>query len=106
MEKERADVTIEESARACRQSFDECLLHSDKLSPKQLYSIEDQLGRFSIWAFNSGALASYRASLDYHLRGVADVQRLVRRLLQTLEENIQQCESNLFLRYAGPMCFW
>lgn len=92
MEKERADMTIEESAHICRQSFNECLQHFEKLAPKQQSGIEDQSGRFSIWAFNIGVFASYRASLDYRLRDVADIQRLVRRVLQTLNDHIQKCK--------------
>ncbi|KAF3402316.1 hypothetical protein DPV78_003647 [Talaromyces pinophilus] len=91
-------MTIEESAGICRQSFNKCLAYFDMLSPKQQSAIEDQLGRFSIWAFSIGVFASYRASLDYRLRGVDEIQRLIRRLLQTLDEHIQQ-----YLSYLRPL---
>jgi hypothetical protein len=86
------ETTITEIAEACLVSFNKCLELFTILPPQQQSAVEDQLGRFSIWTANIGVFETYRASLDYRLRGVADVQRLVRGLLRTLNEHIQDCE--------------
>jgi hypothetical protein len=92
METEQQNGTIAEDAGICLHSFNECLAHFALLPPQQQSGIEDQLGRFSIWTSNIGVFAPTRASLDYRLRGVADLHRLVRGLLRTLNEHIQRCE--------------
>lgn len=97
METEKQDATIAETAGACLQSFNKCLALFAVLPSQQQSAVEDQLGRFSIWAANIGVFAPFRASLDYRLHGVADVQRLVRGLLRTLNEHIQQCKKSIII---------
>ncbi|KAK2811629.1 hypothetical protein FQN50_001971 [Emmonsiellopsis sp. PD_5] len=85
--------TIAGSAGKCLESFNECLANFSLLPPRQQSGIEDQLGRFSIWTSNIGVFASTRASLDYRLRDVEDVHRLVQGLLWILNEHIQRYPS-------------
>ncbi|KAK2787325.1 hypothetical protein FQN53_005484 [Emmonsiellopsis sp. PD_33] len=85
--------TIAESAAKCLESFNECLANFSLLPPRQQSGIEDQLGRFSIWTSNIGVFASTRSSLDYRLRDVEDVHRLVQGLLWILNEHIQRYPS-------------
>jgi hypothetical protein len=92
METGQQNGTIAEGAERCLISFNECFAHFALLPPRQQSAIEDQLGRFSIWTSNIGVFAPTRASLDYRLRCVADLHRLVRGLLWTLNEHIQRCE--------------
>ncbi|KAL2844258.1 hypothetical protein BJX68DRAFT_269784 [Aspergillus pseudodeflectus] len=84
-----AVVSIAETARACLDAFQHCLEHTKQHNPRSHSSLEDQLGRFSIWASSIGAFAPRRASLDHRLRMASDVQRLVYGLLQTLNEHLR-----------------
>ncbi|KAL4903147.1 hypothetical protein BDW74DRAFT_156725 [Aspergillus multicolor] len=84
------DGSISECAKLCLQLFNQCLDQFYLLSPKQQSEIDDQFGRFSIWLSNIGVFAPTRGSLDYRLREAPDIQRLVRRLLRTLNDQIQQ----------------
>jgi hypothetical protein len=87
-----APVSIAETARACQIGFQHCLEQSKDHNPRSHSSLEDQVGRFSIWASSIGAFAPRRASLDHRLRMASDVQRLVGGLLQTLNDHLQSCE--------------
>ncbi|KAL4781274.1 hypothetical protein BJX76DRAFT_335882 [Aspergillus varians] len=94
--------TISECANICLESFNGCLAHFGLLLPREQSAIEDQLGRFSIWAHNIGVFAPTRGSLDYRLRDASDIQRLMRRLLRTLNDHVQRYVSHLSLiRAAG-----
>jgi hypothetical protein len=95
------DATISQCANICLQSFNDCLAQSHLLSPRQQSAVDDQLGRFSIWVSNIGVFAPTRGSLDYRLREAPDIQRLVRRLLRTLNDYIQQYLSQL--DYIHPL---
>ncbi|KAL4737151.1 hypothetical protein BDV11DRAFT_172208 [Aspergillus similis] len=95
MEAAWQDATISQCAKTCLQSFNDCLAQFHLLSPRQQSAVDDQLGRFSIWVSNIGVFAPTRGSLDYRLREAPDIQRLVRRLLRTLNEYIQQYLSQL-----------
>lgn len=87
------EASLAEHARQCILSFDECESHAARLPPQGKAMIEDQVGRFSVWASNIGALAPARASLDYRLREAEDVRRLVMALLITLDASIQECRN-------------
>ncbi|RAL17379.1 uncharacterized protein BO97DRAFT_439320 [Aspergillus homomorphus CBS 101889] len=87
--------TIAECANICLQSFNECLTHFDRLTLKERSAIEDQHGRFSIWISNIGVFAAPKISLDYRLRDAGDIQRLLRRLLRTLSDHVQEYLSQL-----------
>ncbi|KAL2843939.1 hypothetical protein BJY01DRAFT_215324 [Aspergillus pseudoustus] len=83
--------SIAQTASACLEALNRCLkLEHNTRGDSTVHSyFEDQIGRFSIWSSSIGAFAPRRASLDYRLRMVPDVQRLVRGLLQTLNDHLQ-----------------
>lgn len=87
------ETSLAEHARQCILSFNQCEGYAACLPPQDKAIVEDQAGRFSVWASNIGALAPARASLDYRLREAEDVRRLVMALLITLDESIQECRN-------------
>lgn len=52
--------------------------------------IEDELGRFRLWASNIGALSAGKASLDYRLRDAEYLFQNVKSLLQNLKESLSK----------------
>jgi hypothetical protein len=59
--------------------------HREKLS---LLAVEDQIGRFRLWAGNIGALQEGCGSLDYRLRDAKFVVENVQRLLDSLQASL------------------
>ena len=55
--------------------------------------LEDQYGRFNIWARNVGVFASGHASLDYRLREDPQPRVLARELLEGLQDQLQRGKS-------------
>jgi len=55
--------------------------------------LEDQYGRFNIWARNVGVFASGHASLDYRLREDPQPRVLVGGLLEGLQDQLQRGKS-------------
>lgn len=59
-------------------------------SGEQTYeALNDELGRFRIWAGNLGVFANGHASVDYRLRNDPDIKGIIERLLRRLEQNIR-----------------
>lgn len=59
---------------------------TDEDSTKPAFTeVEDQYGRFNIFARNVGTFADGHASLDYRLRNSEDAQEVTRRLLESLQ---------------------
>jgi hypothetical protein len=89
---EPSEITITTRALSCYESFDQCLAQAATLLPKELSALEDQVGRFSIWAANIGVFAPGRASMDYRLSEAPEIRQLVLGLLETLEDCITSCK--------------
>lgn len=53
-------------------------------------SLENQLGRFKIWAGNIGVFAAGNASTDYRLRQDQDVKDVMIQMLARLKKNLEQ----------------
>src|SRR5271169_3814075 len=53
-------------------------------------SVEDELGRFRLWANNIGAAKKGQASLDYRLRDVTYLHQNVMSLLEDLEKTLKK----------------
>jgi len=53
-------------------------------------AVNDELGRFRIWAGNIGALKTGRASLDYRLRDVGYLHQNVVSLLEGLSQSLYE----------------
>lgn len=90
----RQHETIAEAANACLSSFQECMRLLTSFGPRERAIVQNQLGRFSLWAANIGVYAPGRASMDYRLREVEDVHRVVRGLLEALNSSLVDCELN------------
>lgn len=87
--------TIAHAAQFCLKSFDHCLVVAEDLGPKEFALIQNQLGRLSLWISNIGVFALDRASIDYRLRDVPDTHRLVKGLIEVLNDKLQKCTSRL-----------
>lgn len=61
--------------------------------------IEDELGRFKIWADNIGALQpkNKRTSLEYRLREASETRELVQEILEDMKESLTEGNSLLVL---------
>ncbi|RAK75252.1 uncharacterized protein BO72DRAFT_529568 [Aspergillus fijiensis CBS 313.89] len=88
MENEQSYVSITTAARIFLDSIQQCIQQPVNLGPREIMLLQDQLGRFSIWASETGVFAPRRASLDHRLRYVPEIQRLVRGLLETLDDHL------------------
>jgi hypothetical protein len=53
-------------------------------------SLEDELGRFRLWASNIGAMNPRKASLDHRLRNVDYLLYNVKSLLQHLQQSLRE----------------
>lgn len=78
--------SIRDAAKDCEAAFCESL-QSPELRP-----LEDQLGRFKLWAANTDVFAKSRSSLDHRLRQNRGAREMVLNLLQVLVMNIRFCE--------------
>jgi hypothetical protein len=53
-------------------------------------AVDDELGRFRIWATNIGALSIGRVSLDHRLRDADYLHQNVKSLLEDLKESLSE----------------
>lgn len=88
-------LSIASSYRICTQSFDQlCSLlqvpdckFSSQIS---VLALEDELGRFRVWAGNVGAHRNGRISLDHRLREASQAHKKVVDLLKDLNETLRR----------------
>lgn len=86
-------TSIADRAQSCVKSFTALIHaletrrtgHGEELS---LLAVEDQTGRFRLWAGNIGALQEGRSSLDYRLRDSKFIAENVGRLLDSLQASL------------------
>jgi hypothetical protein len=72
------------------QSFSHLLdLLSGSESGGVLPVLEGELGRFRVWAENTGAHRKGSVSLDYKLREAPEVKEMVAELLDSLDSDLQ-----------------
>jgi hypothetical protein len=90
-----ARPSIRSAAKDCEAVFCECLQHPE------LHSLEDQLGRFRLWAANIEVFAKSRASLDYRLRQNEGTRDMVLQLLQVLHMTINFGRSTSLFEGGG-----
>lgn len=77
----------------CIQSFDrlaKTLLSQDQGFFDQRVALRDELGRFRVWAGNSGAHRTGRVSLDHRLREALHVHGKVTNLLDDLDRALEE----------------
>ena len=83
----------------CQEHFEE--LAETLLTAKRhisSFAVEDELGRFRLWANNIGAAKVGTASLDYRLRDATYLFQNVKSLLEELEKTLKQgCNAQLKL---------
>lgn len=96
-------ATIARLCIDCQQHF-ETVSHALELSNERKHQdklsnaiIEDELGRFRIWASNIGALNIGRASLDYRLRDAEYLYQNVKSLLEDLKQCLEEGLFELFV---------
>lgn len=92
----------------CIQSFDRLcdLLQSPDCefsSQISVLDLQDELGRFRVWAGNVGAHRSGRVSLDHKLREASQIHNKVTELLKDLDEALQEGEARNLLSYYGSL---
>jgi hypothetical protein len=58
----------------------------------------DQMAQFNMWAANIGVLAKDQQSLDFRLKDIPAMHRLIRQLLKALEEDLIG-DAHLFISY-------
>ena len=63
-----------------------------------LSSVEEEIGRFRVWAAQTGAHRSGRVSLDYRLREAPHVHSQVSELIGEIQEDL---ENGTLLRFPG-----
>jgi hypothetical protein len=86
-------ASIADRIHSCLESFN-TLTRTLKVHIKEhgedlsLLAVEDQIGRFRLWAGNIGALQEGRSSLDYRLRDAQFVAENVLRLLDSLQKSV------------------
>ncbi|KAL9116855.1 MAG: hypothetical protein Q9187_006613 [Circinaria calcarea] len=76
-------------ARQCAALFGRAL-SSQSLGKQTRIDLENQLGRFKIWAGNIGVFAARSASLDYRLRNDQDIKEIMVQMLTRLWRTIEQ----------------
>jgi hypothetical protein len=86
--------TLEAQASACGVLFNrlKTILSEDASQERAglLTALDDQHGRFNIWAGNIGVFAAGHASLDYRLREELQPKSLVGGLLDGLQDHLQR----------------
>lgn len=65
--------------------------------PLSVNIVEDELGRFRVWAGNIGALQRGPGSLDYRLREARSARAGFSQLLENLAETLEERESCIVL---------
>lgn len=83
--------TIQREARECRSLLADTLAHLSRHDPLSIgIELQDELGRFNLWAGNIGVFAPLQASLDFRLIDVPDVRTQFLRQLDTLSITLTQ----------------
>jgi hypothetical protein len=82
-------LTIARLCLECQTHF-ETLETYDGENRLSSTTVEDELGRFRMWASNIGALNTGRASLDYRLRDANYLYETVKSLLEDLKRSLSE----------------
>lgn len=83
--------TIQEEAKECRSLLTDIMIHLTRYDPFSIGTdLQDELGRFNLWAGNIGVFALLQASLDFRLIDVPDISAQFLRQLDTLNITLMQ----------------
>lgn len=83
--------TVARGTQNCFDRFERCITLAAMTNHMELVLVQNQFARFSLWVSNVGVFAPGRTSLDYRLQEAEDVHRLVRGLLESLNEALEIC---------------
>lgn len=96
------DVLVSDLARTCIDQFRGFLAiireQPELLNTDASMAIDEQVGRFNVWAGNLGVFARAHASLDYRLRDNPRAKDLALKQLEGLQDRI---ERGMFDRIAS-----
>ncbi|KAH7043808.1 hypothetical protein B0J12DRAFT_578419 [Macrophomina phaseolina] len=92
--------TIDEAARACAEEFLRCVTSAkirgdtNQIPPGIVNNgaqraLNDELGRFKVWAGNLGVFAWGHSSADWRLRHEPDIIEIIVKLLRRLQSNLK-----------------
>lgn len=83
--------TIQGVAKECRGLLTDFMVHLSHHDPLSIgIQLQDELGRFNLWAANIGVFAPLQASLDYRLIDIPDIKSQFLRQLDTLNITLTQ----------------
>lgn len=83
--------TIQDEAKECRSLLADTMVHLSRHDPLFIgVELQDESGRFNLWAGNIGVFAPLQASLDYRLIDVPEIRSQFLRQLDTLSISLTQ----------------
>lgn len=83
--------TIQGEAKECRGMLADTLVHLSRHDPLSIgIELQDELGRFNLWAGNIGVFSPLQASLDFRLADVPEIRSQFLRQLDTLSITLIQ----------------
>ena len=94
-------VSIKSRYAQCLTSFNSVLdsikygSHPSDSAPFPIEDLSTELGRFRVWAGNTGAHRTGRVSLDHRLREVPEIHAEISELLRELELSLVQGMKNV-----------
>lgn len=89
--------TIQEEAKECRSLLIDTIVHLSRCDPSSIgIDLQDELGRFNLWAGNIGVFAPLQASLDFRLIDTPDISAQFLRQLDTLSITLMQRAQTYF----------
>lgn len=89
--------TIQGVAKECRGLLTDFMVHLSHHDPLSIGTqLQDELGRFNLWAANIDVFAPLQASLDFRLIDVPDIKSQFLRQLDTMKITLTQCEQMHF----------
>lgn len=83
--------TIQGEAKACRSLLADVMVRLSRDDPLVIgVELQDEMGRFNLWAGNIGVFAPFQASLDFRLIDVPEIRSQFLRQLDTLSISLTQ----------------
>lgn len=84
--------SIQGEAKICRDLLADIMSHLSQHDPLFIgVELQDEMGRFNLWAANIGVFASLHASLDFRLIDVPEIKTQFLRQLDILNITLLQC---------------
>ncbi|KAF8438316.1 hypothetical protein BGX38DRAFT_1209961 [Terfezia claveryi] len=93
LDRDHKPCSIKSKYTQCIGSFNHLLHLVESSSPPQNSfspNVTEELGRFRVWAGNTGAHRTGRVSLDYRLREAKDIRSQVIKLMTDLSTDLEE----------------